>query len=76
MLLVMGIILAFAISFGIANTRYLPDKDFFEATKLRSSFKLITPSYEKKLLIFAIILMPFIFIIEVILFFLFKLHSS
>jgi hypothetical protein len=72
MLLVMGIILAFAISFGIANVRYLPGKDFFEVTKLKHTFKLIIPRYEKKILVFTIVLMPFIFIAEVILFLIFK----
>jgi hypothetical protein len=73
MLLAMGIILAFAISFGIAHARYLPDKEFFEATKLRHSFKLIAPRYEKRILVFTITLMPFIFIAEAILFLIFTL---
>ncbi len=76
MLLVMGIILACAISFGIANTRHLPDREFIESTKLQHTFRLITPRYEKKVLILTIILMPFIFIVEVILFLLFKLYTG
>lgn len=71
-LLAMGIILAFAISFGVANIRYLPDKDFFEASKLKHTFKLIIPRYEKNILVFTIVLMPFIFIAEIILFLIFR----
>lgn len=74
MLLAVGIILSFAISFLISLTRYLPGKDFSEVTRLRQSFKLIVPPYEKRILKLTITLAPFIFIAEVILFLVFKLY--
>ncbi len=75
-LLTGGILLSFAISFLIAQTRYLPAKDFVEATRFKHSFKLIVPPYEKKILRLTIILAPFIFFAEVILFLVFKLIKT
>ena len=71
MLLPAGILLSFALSFLIALTRYLPGKEFVEATRSKHSFRLIIPGHEKRILKLTIILAPFVFAAEVILFLVF-----
>jgi uncharacterized protein involved in response to NO len=75
-LLTIGIISALVISLLVGTTLYLPGKDVVNFTKHRHSFKIVLASHEKRILKLTTVLAPVIFVVEVILFLVFKLLAA